>query len=217
MKKYLFAVLPALVFLLAGCYDAVPVATNPDYFSRAAKGLREAKEISDTAAERARQAEELLGEEEPADEPSVEADRTYFRVARIIDGDTFEVETAGGLEKVRLIGVNTPESVDPRRPVECFGREASAKAEELLGDKEVELEADPSQTDRDRYGRLLRYVRTREGLFYNLEIIKLGYAHEYTFDLPYKYQAEFKAAQLEAQNKKAGLWADGACGEKNIR
>lgn len=206
----------SLLFILTGCYDLIPVTTNPEYFSRAAKGLNQAKQISELAKKQAAETEALLSDEPLRQAQGEQAlKKIYYKVIKVVDGDTIDVQSDGQTERVRLLGINTPEAVDPRKPVECFGREASRKAEELLSGEKVELEADPSQTDRDIYNRLLRYVRTEAGLFYNLEIIKSGYAYEYTYELPYKYQAEFKAAQKEAQNKKAGLWADGACGLKN--
>ena len=213
MKKFV-SLLP-LLFILTGCNELIPVATNPEYFSQAARGLNQAKQISEQAKKQAVEANALLNDE-PAPVGSagpLQADlvKQYDKVVNVVDGDTIDVQLDGQTERLRLLGINTPEVVDPRKPVECFGREASAKAHELLDGQEVELEADPSQINRDKYSRLLRYARTKEGLFYNLEIIKLGYAYEYTYDLPYKYQTEFKAAQKEAQNKKAGLWADGAC------
>lgn len=135
----------------------------------------------------------------------------YYKVIRIIDGDTIVVDIEGVNEKIRLIGIDTPEINDPRKPVECFGVEAGEKAQELLGDKLVFLEKDATQAERDKYNRLLRYVKTKDGLFYNLEIIKQGYAHEYTYIIPYKYQREFKEAENYAQANKLGLWADNAC------
>ncbi|MCX6800541.1 MAG: thermonuclease family protein, partial [Candidatus Falkowbacteria bacterium] len=110
-----------------------------------------------------------------------------------------------------LIGINTPETVDPRKPVECFGKEASAKAHLWLDNQEVKLETDNTQEDVDKYGRLLRYVKLKSGFFYNLEIIKQGYAYEYTYRYPYKYQKEFKAAEHFARENKTGLWAPGVC------
>lgn len=138
----------------------------------------------------------------------------YYKVIKVVDGDTIAVDIDGVSETLRLIGINTPETVDPRKPVECFGVEASNKAKELLSGKSVALEKDNSQDERDKYGRLLRYIRTKEGLFYNLEIIKQGYAYEYTYDVPYKYQSEFKEAENYARTKKLGLWADGTCPAK---
>jgi micrococcal nuclease len=133
-----------------------------------------------------------------------------YRVEKVIDGDTIAVVKDGIKETIRLIGINTPESVDPRRPVECFGVEASNKAKELLTGRNVYLEEDPTQGTRDKYNRALRYVRREDGLFYNLWIIQNGYAYEYTYDTSYKYQAEFKRAQSDAQAKGVGLWG-GAC------
>lgn len=79
-------------------------------------------------------------------------------VDRVIDGDTVDVDLNGKIERIRLIGMNTPESVDPRRPVECFGKEASNRAKALLSGKTVYLETDDSQGTRDQYGRALRYI-----------------------------------------------------------
>lgn len=146
----------------------------------------------------------------PTKTPEVTDD--LYQVVKVIDGDTITVEKSGANETLRLIGINTPETVDPRKPVECFGQEASNKAKELLSDKQVRLEADPSQGERDKYGRLLRYVFLADGTFYNKVMIQQGYAYEYTYDLPYKYQAGFKQAEQESRDAKRGLWADGACG-----
>jgi micrococcal nuclease len=145
-----------------------------------------------------------------------ELSERYYKVAKIVDGDTIDLNINGQTERVRLIGINTPEVVDPRKPVECFGREASANAKKLLDGAEVRITADPTQDDRDKYGRLLRYVWRRGGLFYNLEAIKDGFAYEYTYQVPYQYQKDFKAAQKYAEDNKLGLWADGVCGQKNV-
>lgn len=149
-----------------------------------------------------------------ATKETAESNHNYFKVVYVVDGDTIDVDYYGKKERVRMLGINTPESVDPRRPVECFGKEASAEAKKLLLSKMVELEADQSQADRDKYGRMLRYVRTEDGLFYNQEIIKKGFAYEYTYKEAYAYQKSFKKAQAEAEKNKSGLWADNACGKK---
>ncbi|MFH1772737.1 MAG: thermonuclease family protein [Patescibacteria group bacterium] len=140
----------------------------------------------------------------------------YYKVIKIIDGDTVIVDINGVNETIRLIGINTPETKDPRKLVECFGIEASNKAEELLNNKLVFLEKDVTQKEKDKYNRLLRYIKTKDGLFYNLEIIKQGYAYEYTYIIPYKYQSEFKEAENYARINKLGLWADNSCKAKNI-
>lgn len=139
----------------------------------------------------------------------------YFKVVHVVDGDTIDVDYYGKKERIRMIGINTPESVDPRKPVECFGREAADEAKKLLSGKSVSLENDKTQSDRDKYGRLLRYVMIEHDVFFNLEMIKRGLAYEYTYNAPYKYQKEFKSAQQDARNNKRGLWADAACGLKN--
>jgi micrococcal nuclease len=129
----------------------------------------------------------------------------------VVDGDTIDVQLSGGEARVRLIGINTPESVDPRRPVECFGQEASASAAAMLDGQTVLLESDPSQGDRDRFSRLLRYVWLEDGRMVNLEQIAQGFAAEYTFDTPYKYRELFRDAQREAREAGRGLWAATTC------
>jgi len=105
----------------------------------------------------------------------------FFAVARVIDGDTFEVNTAGAIDTVRVIGIDTPEIADPRKSAECFGAEASSKAKEILSGQKVRLESDSSQGDRDKYGRLLRHVFLEDGTNFGLLMIKRGYAHEYGY------------------------------------
>lgn len=134
-----------------------------------------------------------------------------FKVIKVIDGDTINVEINEKVETLRLIGIDSPETVDPRKPVQCFGKEASAKAKSLLSGKSVRLESDPTQGERDKYQRLLRYVFLEDGTNFNKLMISEGYAHEYTYNIPYKYQSEFKQAQKEAGENKRGLWADNAC------
>lgn len=141
------------------------------------------------------------------------AARTGASIVEVMDGDTVKVQVAGRAETLRLIGLNTPESVDPRRPVECFGRVASARMKELLPiGLRVEMEADPTQGDRDRYGRLLRYVFGPQGWNAAEVMIREGFGLEYTYRLPYRYQDAFQIAQREARENERGLWASTACG-----
>lgn len=151
----------------------------------------------------------VASEQEP--QPSI---KTY-EVIKIIDGDTLTVSINGTSETLRLIGMDTPETVDPRKPVQCFGIAASDKAKEILSGQRVQLETDPIQGERDKYSRLLRYIFLEDGTNYQEYMIRQGYAHEYTYNLPYKYQAQFKQAQDEARLNKRGLWADGVCEEKS--
>lgn len=134
-----------------------------------------------------------------------------YKVSKVVDGDTLDIIIDGKTERVRLIGINTPEVVDPRKTVECFGKEASDKAKETLSGKSVYIESDSSQGDKDKYGRLLRYVFIDEDIIFNKMMIEGGFAYEYTYEVPYKYQEEFKRAQKDAELNKRGLWADGAC------
>lgn len=135
----------------------------------------------------------------------------FLVVSRVVDGDTVDVIENGTVVRVRLIGINTPETVDLRRVVECFGKEASQKTKELLSGGLVRLESDASQGMYDKYHRRLAYLYTPDGTSINLELVKQGYAHEYTYRTPYAYQALFKAAEKEARMEKRGLFADGAC------
>lgn len=146
----------------------------------------------------------------PLENTGIDPESTY-QVIRVVDGDTLKIDVNGAEETVRLIGMNTPETVDPRRPVECFGTEASAKAKELLNGEHIRLETESSQGTRDKYGRLLAYVYLEDGVLFNKYMINEGYAYEYTYRIPYQYQSEFKAAQKEAELAGRGLWAPGVC------
>ena len=121
-------------------------------------------------------------------------------VERVVDGDTIIVE---GVGRVRLIGVDTPETVHPNRPVEFFGKEASAFAKRLLEGKRVRLEYD--QERHDRYGRTLAYVYLDDGTFVNAEIIRRGYGHAYT-RFPFRHIEAFREFEREARDNRRGLW-----------
>lgn len=140
----------------------------------------------------------------------------YYEVTKVTDGDTIRIMMDGKSEAVRLIGINTPETVDRRRTVECFGKEASARMKELAQGKIVRLEYDESQSLRDAYGRLLAYVYLEDGQMINRKMIAEGYAYEYTYMTPYAYQKEFRELQRLAQTSERGLWAKDSCnGDKN--
>ncbi len=140
--------------------------------------------------------------------------RQLATLIRVVDGDTIIVSVNGKRETVRVIGIDTPEVVDPGKTVECFGKEASRYAKLYFEDtdKKLWLEFDRTQADRDKYQRLLRYVFTDDGsVDYGQIMISLGLAIEYTYNTPYKYQKIYKQAELEAREAKKGLWADGVC------
>ena len=124
---------------------------------------------------------------------------------RVLDGDTSVVQHNGQKDKVRLFGVDTPETKDPRKPVERFGMEASRFTASLLKGQRVRLEIQAVPTSRDRYGRLLAYVfRQSDGVLVNKEIIRQGYGHAYTkypFD-PVRME-QFRAAEREARRATA--------------
>lgn len=141
---------------------------------------------------------------------------TYYKVTKVTDGDTLHIEMDGRNEVVRFIGINTPETVDPRRAVQCFGKEASARMKDLAGGQIVRLEYDVSQNTRDAYDRLLAYVYLEDGQMLNRKMIAEGYAYEYTYIKPYKYQKEFRELQTLARTSERGLWAPDTCnGDKN--
>ena len=129
---------------------------------------------------------------------------TTFSVQRIIDGDTVEIQYNGNPTKVRLIGVDTPETVHPTKPVEAFGAEASAFTRNLLLGESVYLRFDREMTD--RHGRLLAYLyRVPDGLFVNLEIVRQGYGNAYT-RFPFKHMELFRQYEHRARKAGKGLW-----------
>lgn len=129
-----------------------------------------------------------------------------FDVISVVDGDTIKVSELGTL---RLIGMDTPETKDPRKPVQCFGKEASARATELLSGKKAYLEFDPTNRI-DKYGRTLAYVYREDGYFFNAEMIKEGYANSYT-KYPHPKLEEFNGYQKSAREGSKGLWASTTC------
>lgn len=125
------------------------------------------------------------------------------QVTRVVDGDTIEVLMAGATYKVRYIGVDTPETVDPRRPVGCYGHEASERNRQLVEDTTVQLEKDVSETD--DFGRLLRYVWV-DGDMVNATLVREGYAVASTYPPDVKHQDLFASLQREAIDAGRGLW-----------
>lgn len=126
-------------------------------------------------------------------------------VIKVIDGDTFEIEDG---QKVRMVGIDTPETVDPRRPVGCFGKEASNETKSLLTNKRVILQKDV--TDKDKYGRLLRLIylplEDESVLFVNDYLVREGYAKAYRYPPDTTNDERFKLAEKEAKEKNKGRW-----------
>ncbi|WP_123518675.1 thermonuclease family protein [Frigoribacterium sp. PhB24] len=138
---------------------------------------------------------------------SVPAAAAEAVVERVVDGDTVIVTVEGERERIRLIGVDTPEAVKPDAPVDCFGPEASAFTTAALPEgSTVWLEDDASQGDADRYDRLLRYVWSPDGTMLNERLVAEGYGREDTYDDAYRYRDRFVAAEASAERAGAGLW-----------
>lgn len=174
-------------FSLAACAGSAPATVGPPPASSAAEG-RELRPKGDTVS--------------------------GLVVDRVVDGDTIKVNLDGEDVSVRLIGMNTPETVKPGSPVECFGPESSDFAKETLTGERVTLEFDDSQGMTDRYDRTLAYVwrELPDGSLrlFNLESIAGGYAFERQYgSTPYAWKGEFAQAQRLARDADAGLW--GAC------
>lgn len=127
-------------------------------------------------------------------------------VEHVVDGDTIDIAIGGNTERVRLIGVNTPETKHPTKGVECFGPEASSYTEKLLptGTK-VRVERDVEA--RDKYGRLLLYVYiANSNVFVNLDLVMKGYARPMVFEPNTAHKTDFALAATQAELHNVGLW-----------
>ncbi|MFN8016836.1 MAG: thermonuclease family protein [Acidimicrobiales bacterium] len=130
-------------------------------------------------------------------------------VVRAVDGDTIDVRLGGATERVRLLGIDTPETVKPDTPVQCFGPEASARTKHLLPPGTVVV-LQRDQEARDRYGRLLAYVtRRRDGLFVNRALVADGYARTLSIEPNTAHRPDLAAAEATARGAGRGLW--GSC------
>ncbi|HYG84020.1 MAG TPA: thermonuclease family protein [Verrucomicrobiae bacterium] len=140
----------------------------------------------------------------PAPEPG------YYKVVDFADGDTITVDMNGKREKVRLIGVDTPEKQHPDKPKQCYSHQASEFTKQRITAQGgvVRLVADPTNDPRDRYNRLLRYVYLKDNTLLNKELIATGHGFEYTL-FPFQKKDEFITTQAAAKSAKKGLW--GAC------
>jgi len=154
------------------------------------------------------------GKTAPATLPSSNTLFPNATVERVVDGDTIIVHINGKRERVRLIGIDTPESVDQNRPVQCFGHEASAHTESLLPPgTEVSLVRDVEA--RDKYDRLLAYViRTDDQLFVNLDLVENGFAGPLTYPPNDHYADLFESTASAAAAAGTGLW--GTCGGPDV-
>jgi len=139
----------------------------------------------------------------PTPGPTVLPGLTRATVTRVVDGDTIRVEIDGQEFRVRYIGIDTPETVDPRRPVECFGEEAGERNRQLVDGKVVGLEKDVSDTD--SFGRLLRYVWAGTEMV-NATLVEEGYALASTYPPDVRYAEQFASLQTLARDSGRGLW-----------
>ena len=182
-------VLPALLFLLlvvlaSGCEGLVEGVGG---------GGRAPADLETSATERAAW-------------PDPPKDAVAAKVQRVSDGDTFVAVVGGRRERIRVIGVDTPESVDPNRPDEPYGKEASDFAKHHLDGATVRLAGDAEP--RDRYGRMLAYVWLRDGTFWNALLVAEGYAQQLTIPPNVAYAPLFRRLVAEARRHDRGLWAE---------
>ncbi len=124
-----------------------------------------------------------------------------IKVARVIDGDTIELENG---DRLRYIGIDTPEEVDPRKPVQCFSKEAAAANKALVEGKSIVFYKDVSL--RDKYGRWLGFVYLSDGTFVNLILVQEGFAFAYPYKPDISHADEFREAEVHAREAKRGLW-----------
>ncbi|MCD4850638.1 thermonuclease family protein [Arthrobacter sp. AK01] len=130
-----------------------------------------------------------------------------YAVEKVVDGDTIRISCNGTSTRVRLVGINAPESVKEDAPVECGGPEASTYLHSLLDGHQVFLSADPGQGVRDKYDRILAYIWTADGTLANRAILEHGHAEATGYGKPFAYSGDFTAAADQAQNSKAGRWS----------
>lgn len=205
MKKLLI-----MLMSFGGLFLLLLVGAPADDVKRYTDDVIEEASVS-AALDESEDDEELPSDELPELAPNHSGP---YDVVRVVDGDTVRIMLDGTETTLRLIGMNTPETVDPRTTVECFGKEASNKAKELLSSTRITLELDEREGGIDKYGRTLAYLYMDDGVMFNEWMIKNGYAYEYTYDDVYKYQSEFKAAEHYARQHELGLWSSDTCSGK---
>ena len=211
-KKRVCYILLAILIVCSGLMSATPEGqkivkekTGKSLHSKQKKDKEKKTPEEKPKVESGVVGESLLANEEIRKSPT-------YQVLKVVDGDTIHISYNGKDEKVRFIGLDTPETKDPRKPIQCFGREASAKMTELAENKKVRLEFDKTQGERDKYGRILAFVYSEDNKNLAYEMIRQGYGNEYTYNSnPYKYQNEFKEAARKAREENKGLWAENTC------
>jgi endonuclease YncB( thermonuclease family) len=187
--RFVLVLVVLLVVLAGGCEGLVEDVGG----GGAGGGGRAPAKLETSAAER-------------ASWPDPPKDAVAAKVQRVSDGDTFVAVVKGRRERIRVIGVDTPESVDPSRPDEPYGKEASDFAKHHLDGETVRLAGDAEP--RDRYGRLLAYVWLRDGTFWNALLVAEGYAQQLTIPPNVTYAGLFRRLVAEARRNDRGLWAE---------
>jgi len=204
-RSYL-AVGAVLVLTLAGCGLSEPTSDDPPVVDTREQHDDPGKDRQKKKAKgKARQPTKA---DKPDKADSAETLRSY-PVLGVIDGDTVEVGYRGGVS-VRIIGIDTPETVHPSVADECWGQVASNAATRLLSGRRVSLRFDASQGRLDAYGRTLGYLGIRGVGDFGLAMVKRGHAAEYTYDVAYRNQGKYQAAEQAARATGRGLW--GKCG-----
>lgn len=215
-KKFCLALTLFTIIFISGCTQNIPPSeTNIDTLRRRpTEEIEEQTTITepDNVGEEALAITETVIEEDDKnlDEDENDGGVVYYPVIEIIDGDTIRIELEEKIKTVRLIGVDTPETVHPTKKVQCFGKEASKFTKALLTNEFVYLETDSQSDNLDKYGRLLRYVYTADDLFVNALLIEQGYAYAYT-RFPFDYMSEFVSLEENAREQGLGLWGGGGC------
>lgn len=138
-----------------------------------------------------------------------------YKVTSVMDGDTFKAMIGRHQITVRMLGIDTPETVDPRKPEQCYGHEASDETKRLLVGHSVRLGLNPNREERDKYHRYLAYTYLADGTFLNEYLLAGGFAREYTYGKPYIFQKEFRDIENEAKDGKKGLW--GVCVDTSFK
>lgn len=177
---------------------AVVAAASPTATSAEASAARDTTSPSASAATRP---------SATASKPSPATPRTagLVPVVSVTDGDTIRVRVSGVTERVRVIGIDTPEL----RTDECYAQQAASRMQALVQGTRVGLTRDPTQADRDRHGRLLRHVALRDGRQVAELLIADGFGKEFTYDEPYAGQASYRAAERTARDARKGIWGGG--------
>lgn len=215
MTRWFSSALALAMFLVAGCTAAPPQATipapepPPTASAPAVPMTTPAQQVlndpSKSGAEAAAKPSSKTGCLAQAPTPPATAKK--HTVTRVVDGDTVDLSNG---TRTRILGVNTPETKDPRKPVEYYGKEASAFTEKMLTGQTVLIQ--PGTQPTDRYGRLLAWIWLEDGRFYNALLVAEGFAQVATYSDNPEHADMLRLCQREAMEAKRGLWADASAG-----